>query len=108
MAFMDVSKISRRVRDEVKKRGLFLVSPDEWPGEEDMVVFVCTDPNPNDCGFTRVGHVVSSEISGNFCMPYVMDGMRTRPQVSLTQIRAYFPSWEDGIKEVLAAYDEWA
>ncbi|UKY54946.1 hypothetical protein [Streptomyces inhibens] len=107
MAFLDVSKIDRRVRDEVKKRGLFLVSPDEMPGGVDVFVFVCTDPNPKDCGFTRVGQVVGTGTSGNFCNPYVMDGVRTEQAVSLTKIRGFFASWEDGIKAVLVAYDEW-
>ncbi|MCX4399273.1 hypothetical protein OOK39_43300 [Streptomyces sp. NBC_00264] len=105
MAFLDVSKIDRRVRNEVKQRGLFLVSPDE--DEVDVFVFVCTDPNPKDCGFTRVGQVVGTGTSGNFCHPYVMDGVDTEPAVSLTMLRGIFASWEDGIKAVLVAYDEW-
>ncbi|MFJ3717220.1 hypothetical protein [Streptomyces sp. NPDC090057] len=102
-----MSKIDRRVRDEVRRRGLFLVSPDDEPDEADVFVFVCTDPNPGDCGFTRVGHVVGSGTSGDGCHPYVMDGVETEHAVSLTMIRGYFASWEDGIGAVLAAYDKW-
>ncbi|MER7983573.1 hypothetical protein [Streptomyces sp. NPDC095817] len=102
---MDLSKIDRRVRDEVKKRGLFLVSPDEATGSPDVFVFVCTDPDPNDAGFTRVGQLVGTGPSGQFCTPYVMDGVRKKQAVSLTKVRAPFASWEDGIKAVLAEYD---
>ncbi|MEU9121018.1 hypothetical protein AB0C96_14360 [Streptomyces sp. NPDC048506] len=38
---------------------------------------------------------------------YVMDGRDRRAAVSLSQIRAPFPTWEDGIMEVLAAFDRW-
>ncbi|MCF3131183.1 hypothetical protein [Streptomyces olivochromogenes] len=107
MASLDISRIDRRVRDEVKKRGLFLVSPDEIPGGVDVFVFVCTDPNPKDCGFTRVGQVVGTGTSGNFFRPYVMDGVNTKPAVSLTRLQGFFTSWEDGIKAVLVAYDDW-
>ncbi|MEU4733153.1 hypothetical protein [Streptomyces sp. NPDC023588] len=105
MVFLDVSKIDRRVRNEVARRGLFLVSPEE--DDRDVYVFVCTDPNPNDCGFTRVGHMYAADTSGDFCHPFVMDGRKTTPAVTLTMIRGYFSSWEDGIKAVLDAYDTW-
>ncbi|EYT78676.1 hypothetical protein CF54_35755 [Streptomyces sp. Tu 6176] len=103
MVFLDVSGIDRRVRNEVTKRGLFLVSPEE--DDRDVYVFVCTDPNPNDCGFTRVGQVVGTGTSGELCKPYVMDGRDTEPPVSLTMLRGVFRNWEDGIKAVLDAYD---
>ncbi|MFE4216301.1 hypothetical protein [Streptomyces sp. NPDC056844] len=105
MVFLDVSQIDRRVRNEVTTRGLFLVSPEG--DDRDFYVFVCTDPNPDDCGFTRVGHVVGTGSSGDFCRPYVMDGRRTEPAVSLTMLRGIFRSWEDGINAVLHAYDTW-
>lgn len=99
---MDVSKIDRRVRAEVARRGLFLVAPDTDPG----YVFVCTDPNPNDCGFTRVGHV-SNEAGRNHIV-YAMDGRKTTAAVSIHQIRGFFPRWEDGISAVLAEFDLWS
>ncbi|MBL1091746.1 MULTISPECIES: hypothetical protein [Streptomyces] len=38
---------------------------------------------------------------------YVMDGRERSAAVSLSQIRAAFPTWEDGIMAVLAAFDRW-
>jgi hypothetical protein len=90
MAAVDVSRIDRRVRGEVDRRGLFLVSPDPEPGmlQNTHFVFVCTDPDPGDCGFTRVGHV--STPPG---VVYAMDGRdRPRQAVSLSQIRGLFPT----------------
>lgn len=111
MAAVDVSGFDRRVRKEVKRRGLFLVSPDPEPDMADThFVFVCTDADPGDCGFTRVGHVsatAGSQPAFNHVV-YVMDGRKRRPAVSLTQIRRHFPTWEDGIMAVLAAFDEWS
>ena len=101
MAAMDVSRIDRRVRGEVQRRGLFLVSPEDPTMSYDFV-FVCTDPDPGDCGFTRVGHV-----SGDNHAVYAMDGRNLRQAVSLSQIRGFFPTWEDGIMAVLAAFDQW-
>lgn len=104
MAAVDVSRIDRRVRGEVERRGLFLVSPDPEPGmlAATQFVFVCTDPDPGDCGFTRVGHV-----SGPNHVVYAMDGRKTSAAVSLSQIRGIFPTWEDGIMVVLDAFDQW-
>ncbi|MER7397877.1 hypothetical protein ABT381_20510 [Streptomyces sp. NPDC000151] len=101
---MDVSRIDRRVRREVERRGLFLVPLAPEPGMPDHFLFVCTDPDPNDCGFTRVGQV--STTGGNHVV-YAMDGRQRRPAVSLSQIRGYFPTWEDGIMTVLDAFDRW-
>jgi hypothetical protein len=39
---------------------------------------------------------------------YVMDGRRRLQAVSLSQIRLYFPTWEDGIMAVLDAFDQWS
>ncbi|MBT2509905.1 hypothetical protein J7I98_29390 [Streptomyces sp. ISL-98] len=105
MAAVNVSRIDRRVRGEVERRGLFLVSPDPEPGMPDHFVFVCTDPDPGDCGFTRVGQV--STATGVNHVVYVMDGRNRRQAVSLSQIRGHFPTWEDGIMAVLAAFDQW-
>ncbi|MFJ9817467.1 hypothetical protein ACIRU3_19800 [Streptomyces sp. NPDC101151] len=107
MAAVDVSRIDRRVRGEVQRRGLFLVSPDPEPGmlAATKFVFVCTDPDPGDCGFTRVGHV-STETGFNHVV-YAMDGRDRRQAVSLSQVRGHFPTWEDGITTVLAAFDQW-
>ncbi|MCZ0991516.1 hypothetical protein O1M54_49185 [Streptomyces diastatochromogenes] len=104
MPAVDVSRIDRRVRAEVERRGLFLVSPDPEPGMRDAFVFVCTDPDPGDCGFTRVGHV--STATGFNHVVYAMDGRKTSAAVSLSQIRGLFPTWEDGIRVVLSAFDQ--
>ncbi len=105
MPAVHVSRIDRRVRGEVARRGLFLVSPDPEPSHRDVFVFVCTDPDPGDCGSTRVGHV-STATGANHAV-YVMDGRERSAAVSLSQIRAAFPTWEDGIMAVLAAFDRW-
>ncbi|WP_157570170.1 hypothetical protein [Microtetraspora malaysiensis] len=105
MAAVDVSRIDRRVRGEVDRRGLFLVSPDVVTSGPDTFVFVCTDPDPGDCGFTRVGQVTTA--TGFNHVVYAMDGRKTSPAVSLSQIRGHFPTWEDGIMVVLSAFDQW-
>lgn len=106
MADVNVSRIDRRVRGEVQRRGLFLVSPDPEPDLPNThFVFVCTDPDPGDCGFSRVGHVSTG--TGFNHVVYAMDGRQRRAAVSLTQIRSAFPTWEDGIMAVLAAFDQW-
>ncbi|GAA0478445.1 hypothetical protein GCM10010361_48770 [Streptomyces olivaceiscleroticus] len=105
MTIADVSRIDRRVRREVERRGLFLVPLASEPGMPDYYIFVCTDPNPKDCGFTRVGQV--STASGRNHVVYAMDGQRRQGSVSLSQIRGAFPTWEDGIMTVLDAYDRW-
>lgn len=105
MAAVDVSRIDGHVRSEVERRGLVLVSPDAEPGQRETFVFVCTDPNPGDCGFSRVGHV-STETGVNHVV-YAMDGRKTSAAVSLSQVRGHFPTWEDGITVVLSAFDQW-
>ncbi len=105
MTTADVSRIDRHVRREVERRGLFLVPLASEPGMPDYFIFVCTDPNPNDCGFTRVGQV--STTGGAHHVVYAMDGQRRQPAVSLSQIRGHFPTWEDGIMTVLHAFDRW-
>ncbi|MFI1741639.1 hypothetical protein [Streptomyces sioyaensis] len=101
---MDVSKIGRRTQDEVKRRGLFLVSPDD-PSMPDKFVFVCTSTAPGDCGYTRIGHV--STATGFNHRVYAMDGGQKTGAVSLAQVRGMFPTWEDGIRVVLDAFDRW-
>ncbi|AOR36298.1 hypothetical protein BFF78_39260 [Streptomyces fodineus] len=102
---VDVSRIDRRVRDEVARRGLFLVSPTPGPHvPSGQFVFVCTAPDPGDCGFTRVGHV-STETGFNHSV-FAMDGQKTSAAVSISRIRGHFPTWEDGIMAVLAAFDQ--
>ncbi|MGC0314750.1 hypothetical protein [Kitasatospora acidiphila] len=103
MAAVNVSKIDRRVRREVERRGLFLVSPDLDRDTPEPTVFLCTNPDPGDCGFTRVGFVTHS--LGHFVV-YAMDGRSVRAAVSLDQVRGYFPTWEAGLAVVLRAYDQ--
>ncbi len=97
--------IDRRVRKKVEKRGLFLLSPKQSSAGPDIFLFVCTDPDPQDCGFTRVGQVVGTAASSHFT-PYVMDGVKTTQAVSLTKVQGAFSSWEDGVEEILKAYDK--
>lgn len=103
VAAVDVSTIDRSVRSEVERRGLFLVSPDVGRDTPEPTVFLCTNPDPRDCGFTRVGFVTHSLGS---LVVYAMDGRRALGAVSLDQIRDHFPTWEAGLVTLLRAYDQ--
>ncbi|MFE7268852.1 hypothetical protein ACFU9B_44285 [Streptomyces sp. NPDC057592] len=103
MAVVDLSTIDESVRGEVAVRGLYLVSVDEHPGPPR--VFVCTDPDPDDIGFTVRGHVTPSV---SWYHVYGMNGLLRMGAPDIDVIHGMFPSWEAGIMAVLEAFDRYS
>lgn len=106
MAVVNLSTIDKSVRSEVAARGLYLVSVDEHPGPPR--VFVCTDPDPDDIGFTLRGHVAAD--AADWYTVYAMNG-RLRmggPDIDVVHSMPPFSSWEAGIMAVLKAFDQYA
>ncbi|MFF1360949.1 hypothetical protein [Streptomyces sp. NPDC058297] len=112
MADVDVSQIDQRVRDQVARRGLFLVSPDSNPTDglahDQRYVFVCKDPDPDDVGFTGVGHVSDGRRSQTYKLVFAMDGTFSMGSPSRSQVPGVCMSWEQGIMTVLEAFDRWS
>ncbi|MFE6761971.1 hypothetical protein [Streptomyces sp. NPDC057689] len=113
MADVDVSQFDDYVRHAVDRRGLFLLSPDSDPAvglmPEQQYVFVSRNSDPNDVGFSAVGHVVAHRGAQLPLMVFALDGGMSMGSPSRQQIRTYgdyFWTWEEGIMAVLAAYDE--
>ncbi|MFB6877883.1 hypothetical protein [Streptomyces sp. NPDC056323] len=107
VAQVDLSTIDGGVRDSVTYRGLYLVSLDEDP--EDPRVFVCTDPDPEDIGYTMRGHVICN--IGSEMTWYTVYGMNGRMRMGgpeIDKIPGMFPSWEAGIWAVLNAFDQYS
>ncbi|MFG3527389.1 hypothetical protein ACGF8B_11610 [Streptomyces sp. NPDC047917] len=112
MADVDVSQIDPRVRDQVARRGLFLVSPDSNPADglspEQRYVFVCKDPDPDDVGFTGVGHVIDDRSTQTYKEVFALDGTFSMGSPARQQVPGLCMSWEQGIMTVLEAFDRWS
>ncbi|MGW1846248.1 hypothetical protein [Streptomyces sp. NPDC001966] len=104
MAGVDLSTIDIRVHGDVTARGLHLISLDVGPDEPR--VYVCTDPDPEDIGYTMRGHVTLD--SGWGYVVVAMDGGMNMGTPALDTIPRPFPSWETGIRAVLDAFDRYS
>ncbi|MGQ4491015.1 hypothetical protein ACN6LM_001980 [Streptomyces sp. SAS_281] len=106
MAVVNLSTIDKSVRSEVAARGLHLVSVDEHP--RPPRVFICTDPDPDDIGFTLRGHVTFD--AANWYTAYGMNGLLRAgtPAIDVIHSMSPFPSWEAGIMAVCSTFDRYA
>lgn len=92
---LDLSQIGEGIRQEVERRGLFLVPLIE-PGRND-ILFLCKDPR--DPGGSSVGHVAAEPpffvaYSPNSRRPWYNDA-----------VAFGIVTWEAAIKTVLAVFD---
>jgi hypothetical protein len=97
-------RISPAIQQAVTQRGLFLIAKAEpSPFGKSDYLFVCTSPDRNDCGYTRVGQAIKE---GGLVV-YAMNGQHSRFHADIHQIRGHYRTWDDAIATILQEFDRW-